>query len=220
MIKLLLIEDDPDLGRAIHDVLRTHRFDSTWVKTAEDAKRFVNTEQFDLLLLDIALPTLSGLDFLRTVRAEGVLTPIMMLTARDEITDRVIGLDAGADDYMGKPFAVDELLSRIRALLRRHLPQKSALWTIGDLVIDTARNQVKIKDEIIRLSKREFSLLCQLAARPSQVITRSQLTKNLDCDDQNDSNAIDVHVYSLRKKIGAKYISTVRGVGYLLEAPQ
>jgi DNA-binding response OmpR family regulator len=219
MIKVLLVEDDQDLGRALHEVLLAHQFQSTWVKSGEDGMRFLKSEQFDLLLFDIALPKISGLDLLAWTREAGLLAPVMMVTARDNVHDRVFGLDAGADDYLGKPFAVEELLSRIRALLRRHSERKTALWVVGDLTIDTARNQVKRGNEIIHLSKREFSLLCQLAGQTNRVLTRSQLTRGSGAEDFSESNAVDVHIYSLRKKIGAQYINTVRGIGYVLEAP-
>ena len=141
----------------------------------------------------------------------------VMLAAGWVAWANVIGLDGGADDYLAKPFAVEELLSRSRALLRRHLPQKTALWRVGALSIDTARRQVKLADEVLSLSKREYELLIMLAQSPGKVLTRAQLAQGSDAQDAGGSNAIDVHIYSLRKHLGANLISTVRGVGYALE---
>ncbi len=216
-MKVLLVEDDIGLGEALHAVLKLNQYDSTWVRTAEDAQRFLGSEKFDLHLFDIVLPGMSGLELLKNCRENDVDGPIMMLTARDGVTDRVIGLDGGADDYLAKPFAVEELLSRSRALLRRHLPQKTALWRVGALSIDTARRQVKLADEVLSLSKREYELLILLAQSPGKVLTRAQLAQGSDTQELGGSNAIDVHIYSLRKHLGANLISTVRGVGYALE---
>ena len=141
----------------------------------------------------------------------------MMLTARDSVFDRVLGLDAGADDYLPKPFATDELLSRIRALLRRKSAQKSAVWQVGRLTIETARRRVTIDGTVVSLSHREYDLLWRLASNPGKILTRRQLAIGSDAEYGADSNAIDVHIYSLRKKIGNDLIGTVRGVGYVLE---
>jgi DNA-binding response OmpR family regulator len=216
-MKVLLVEDDAQVGQALQQVLSGHDYAATWVRTAEDAKRFLAAEEFDMLLFDIVLPGESGLALLTWARAQSIDSPILMLTARDGVTDRVMGLDSGADDYLAKPFALDELLSRMRALLRRRSPQKSAMWTVGDVAIDTARRQVSVRQQPVPLSKREYDLLLKLATTPGKVITRVQLARGSDAEDVAESNAVDVHIYSLRKKLGSDVISTVRGIGYVLE---
>jgi DNA-binding response OmpR family regulator len=215
-MNLLLVEDDVPLGGSLQQLLRGAGYPTVWVRTAVDAKRFLGSESFDLLLLDIVLPDESGLQVLQWLRARGLLTPTMMLTARDSVSDRVSGLDGGADDYLAKPFAVPELLSRVRALLRRQGNQRSALWQIGAIEIDTARRKVNVGGDDVALSQREFDLLCALAVAPGKVITRSQLERTSTNGDELESNALDVHIHNLRKKLGSSCIETVRGVGYAL----
>jgi len=216
-MNILLVEDDSPLGGSLQQVLRGAGYQTIWVRTAVDAKRFLKSETFDLLLLDIVLPDGSGLEILMWVRSRGLLTPTMMLTARDSVTDRVKGLDGGADDYLPKPFAVPELLSRARALLRRQGNQKSAIWQVGDLEIDTARRKVRLGCKYVTLSKREFDLLYTLAQEPGKVMTRAYLERTSVNGDDSDSNALDVHIHNLRKKLGSDRIETVRGVGFALE---
>jgi DNA-binding response OmpR family regulator len=215
-MNLLLVEDDVPLGGSLQQLLRGAGYPTVWVRTAVDAKRFLDSESFDLLLLDIVLPDESGLQVLQWLRARGLLTPTMMLTARDSVSDRVSGLDGGADDYLAKPFAVPELLSRVRALLRRQGSQRSALWQIGAIEIDTKRRKVSVEGDEVALSQREFDLLCVLATEPGKVITRLQLERTSPNGDELESNALDVHIHNLRKKLGSSCIETVRGVGYAL----
>jgi DNA-binding response OmpR family regulator len=214
---LFLLEDDLPLGSSLQQVLREAGYPTVWVRTAADAKRFLSSEGFDLLLLDIVLPDGSGLDVLYWARSKAILTATMMLTARDSVSDRVNGLDGGADDYLPKPFAVPELLSRVRALLRRQGSQRSAVWQLGRIEVDTAKRRVRLDGNDIVLSRREFDLLCVLAQDPGKVITRAQLEKSSAVGDETDSNALDVHVHNLRRKLGATAIETVRGVGYALD---
>jgi DNA-binding response OmpR family regulator len=216
-MKLLLTEDDAQLGEALQAILLANGYAVTWVRSAEDAQRFIQGENFDLLLIDIVLPRMSGLELLRWTRDRAMESAVMMLTARDSVFDRVLGLDSGADDYLPKPFATDELLSRIRALLRRRSSQKSAVWQVGPLTIETARRRVMIDGNVVNLSQREYDLLWRLASNPGQVLTRRQLASGSESEHDVDSNAIDVHIYSLRKKLGNDLIGTVRGVGYVLE---
>jgi DNA-binding response OmpR family regulator len=215
-MNFLLVEDDSPLGSSLQQLLRGAGYPTIWVRTATDARRFLESEAFDLLLLDIVLPDDSGLEVLHWLRARGLQTPTMMLTARDSISDRVSGLDGGADDYLAKPFAVPELLSRVRALLRRQGNQRSAKWQIGDIEIDTARRKVSLGGDDVPLSQREFDLLCALAAEPGKVITRATLERTSPVSTEPESNALDVHIHNLRRKLGASYIETVRGVGYAL----
>jgi DNA-binding response OmpR family regulator len=216
-MKLLLTEDDAQLGEALQAILVTNGYAVTWVRSAEDAQRFIASEDFDLMLIDIVLPRMSGLDLLLWTRNRTTDSAVMMLTARDSVLDRVLGLDSGADDYLPKPFSTDELLSRIRALLRRRSSQKSSMWQVGALTIDTARRRVTINGNAVNLSHREYELLWRLAGNPGQVLTRRQLASGSEAEYASESNAVDVHIYSLRKKLGNDLIGTVRGVGYVLE---
>jgi DNA-binding response OmpR family regulator len=201
-MKLLSVEDDVPLGLAPKNSLESNGYNVTWVRTAEDARRFLSAEQFDLLLIDIVLPHESGLDLVVWCRQLRIDTSVMMLTARD---------------YLAKPFALEELLSRMRALLRRSTSQRSSVWSIGRLSIDTVGRRVSRGAETVNLSRREYDLLLKLATSPGRVLTRIQLARGSAAEGASDSNAVDVQIYSLRKKLGPEFISTVRGVGYALE---
>ena len=216
-MKVMLLEDDQPLGRSLVQVLTQQGHAPLWLRDIASARRHVEVDQFDLLLLDIVLPDGSGLDLLAELRQRGVETAIMMLTARESVADRVLGLDGGADDYLAKPFAVEELMSRIRALQRRGRTQLSALWSVGDLRIDTARRKVWVGEQEMALSAREYDILQALAAHPGKVMTRGDIASATRQFDVHESNALDVHVYNLRRKLGAERIGTVRGVGYVLE---
>ena len=216
-MKVMLLEDDQPLGRSLVQVLTQQGHAPLWLRDIASARRHLAVESFDLLLLDIVLPDGSGLDLLAALRQQGLETAIMMLSARDSVADHVLGLDGGADDYLGKPFAIEELLSRIRALQRRGRTQLTALWSVGDLRIDTARRKVWVADEEISLSTREYDILQALAAQPGKVLTRGDIANATRQIDVHESNALDVHIYNLRKKLGADRIATVRGVGYVLE---
>jgi DNA-binding response OmpR family regulator len=213
----LLVEDDGPLGSSLQEVLTKAGYATTWVRCAEDAKRFLAAEEFGLAVLDIVLPGESGLELLAWMRGRHLGTPIVMLTARDSVSDRVRGLDGGADDYVPKPFAVEELLSRIRAVTRRIGPQRSAHWQIGKLAIDTAGRRVRMAERDITLSQREFDVLLVLASEPGKVFTRAQIERSVTAQGGGDSNAVDVHIHNLRKKLGSEAIATVRGIGYVLE---
>jgi DNA-binding response OmpR family regulator len=217
-MRVLLVEDDLSLGSSLARVLRQESLPALWVRSCAEARQFLGSESFDLMLLDIVLPDGSGLDVLTWLRARQMDVPVMMLTARDSVSDRVTGLDAGADDYLPKPFAMEELLSRIRVLLRRRGKQLSAVWSVGSLSIDTARRKVALDDQPVSLSSREYSILAVLAADPGRVMTRLEIESSLSLTDGTESNTLDVHIYNLRRKIGADRISTVRGVGYALES--
>lgn len=217
MSNILLVEDDLPLGNSLQRVLTLAGHHVVWLRNGSDARRFLGDMDFALLLLDIGLPDELGLDVLAWFRQLGRQTPVMLLTARDSVGERVQGLDAGADDYLGKPFAMEELLSRVRALLRRQSGQASNVWQLGPLSIDTARRRVLLNAQEVTLSAREYDILLALAAEPGRVLTRAQIEARHQLSDTLDSNATDVHVYKLRKKLGNEWISTVRGVGYVLE---
>jgi len=213
----LLVEDDVPLGSSLKEALSKVGYGTTWVRRADDAKRFLAAEEFGLVLLDIVLPGESGFELLAWIRSQDLRTSVVMLTARDAISDRVRGLDGGADDYLPKPFAIEELLSRIRAVTRRSGPQRSAQWHIGKLTIDTSGRRVCAGERDIALSQREFDVLLVLASEPGKVFTRSQIERSSATQGLADSNAVDVHIHNLRRKLGSEYIGTVRGVGYVLE---
>ena len=217
-MKVMLLEDDQPLGRSLVQVLTQQGHAPLWLRDIASARRHIAVDAFDLLLLDIVLPDGSGLDLLAELRQRGVETAIMMLTARESVADRVLGLDGGADDYLAKPFAIEELMSRIRALQRRGRAQLSSLWSVGDLRIDTARRKVWVAEQEMALSAREYDILQALAAHPGKVMTRGDIASATRQLDVHESNALDVHVYNLRRKLGAERIATVRGVGYVLEA--
>ena len=216
-MNLLLVEDDPHFGRALHEVLLAQRYRNTWVRDAVAARRFLDSETFDLALLDIVLPGESGLDLLKWLRTSGKALPVMMLTARDAVTDRVLGLDSGAD--AGQKLLHGEWLREVvvRSLLRRRGEQRAALWQVGNLAIDTVHRRVSRNGIAIVLTPREFALLLALAARPGKVMTRAELARGSDAQSPEEGNAVDVQIHSLRKKLGPQSIGTLRGVGYFLE---
>lgn len=217
-MRLLLLEDDLQLGKALQTALTQSEFQSIWVRRVLDAKAMLAAESFAAALLDIGLPDGSGLDVLTWLRANGNNIPVIMLTARDAIDDRVRGLDAGADDYLPKPFAIPELLSRIRALTRRSAGFVEQVWRIGKLSIEPARQRVILDDVLLDLPLREYTLLLELARSAGRFVTRSQLEHVVfNSDATIESNALEVHIHHLRKKLGAERIKTIRGVGYLLE---
>ena len=219
-MKILLVEDDAPLGRSLLHLLTDQGHATMWLRELAPARQHLLADSFDLLLLDIVLPDGSGLDLLAELRARGVALPIMMLTARDAVTDRVAGLDGGADDYLAKPFSIDELLSRVRALQRRarsSIGALSAVWSVGELSIDTARRRVCLQGAEVALSAREYDILAALATEPGKVMTRRDIERGSQLLDTTESNTLDVHIYNLRKKLGSQRIGTVRGVGYVLE---
>ena len=217
-MRLLLLEDDLQLGKALQTALTQSEFQSIWVRRVLDAKTMLAVEPFTAALLDIGLPDGSGLDVLAWLRASGNAIPVIMLTARDAVDDRVRGLDAGADDYLPKPFAIPELLSRIRALTRRSAGFVEQVWRIGKLSIEPARQRVLLDNALLDLPLREYTLLLELARNAGRFVTRSQLEQVVFNSDANiESNALEVHIHHLRKKLGAERIKTIRGVGYLLE---
>ncbi len=217
-MRLLLLEDDLQLGKALQTALTQSEFQSIWVRRVLDAKAMLAAEPFAAALLDIGLPDGSGLDVLTWLRTSGNAIPVIMLTARDAVEDRVRGLDAGADDYLPKPFAISELLSRIRALTRRSVGFVEQVWRIGKLSIEPARQRVMLDDALLELPQREYTLLLELARSAGRFVTRSQLEQVIFSSDAIiESNALEVHIHHLRKKLGAERIKTIRGVGYLLE---
>lgn len=216
-MRLLLVEDDLMLGAAMQRVLQQESFAVDWVKDSEEAELALNSPLYDLLLLDLGLPGKNGLDILRDLRKRKDSTPVIILTARDAISDRITGLDCGADDYMVKPFDPDELAARIRALLRRRDGRIEPIIRYGKLTLNLATHELSCQDAPVQLSLREFSIISLLLERPGATISREQLEEHLyGWNEEIESNAIEVHIHNLRKKIGQNMIRTVRGVGYMM----
>ena len=215
---ILLVEDDELLGDGIRVGLGQYGYTVCWLKDGQSAMQSLKEEKFDLIVLDLGLPKVSGIAVLKFLRSKNMNTPVLILTACDAIEDRIVGLDAGADDYMTKPFDLDELCARIRALLRRAHGRVDSILTYGDISIDPASHIIFYKDELRNISRREFVLLQKFIENQGKVITRNQLTQTLyGWGDEVDSNALEVHIHNIRKKFGADLIRTVRGVGYMME---
>jgi len=216
-MRLLLVEDDGMIGEAVRTGLRQEGFTVDWVRDAESADTAVKAESYALVLLDLGLPRKGGLDWLRELRRGGNRMPVLVLTARDAVPDRVAGLDSGADDYLVKPFDLDELAARVRALLRRHAGRAEPLLKHAELTLDPAARVAVFKGEPMNLSAREFALLAALLERPGAILSRAQLEQRLyGWGEEIESNAVEVHIHHLRKKLGADFIRNVRGLGYTL----
>lgn len=214
---ILLIEDDLDLGRALQAALKVEGLSSEWRRRVVDAPRALDGTTFDCVLLDLSLPDGSGLELLTRWRREGYSLPVIVITARSAVEDRLAGLDGGADDFVIKPFATAELVSRIRAVLRRSARQASEVWALGALVIEPRRHVASLHGQALDLSPREFRLLLELAREPGAVVAKGVLAQKLEpLGEPVDFAAIEVHVSNLRRKIGSASVRTVRGVGYML----
>lgn len=214
-MRLLLIEDDPILGDGLRAGLSTEGYAVDWSQDAEAGEHALQAEAYAALILDLSLPGKDGLSLLRELRAEGFELPVLILTARDTVEDRVQGLDSGADDYLLKPFALDELSARLRALLRRAGGRAEPMLKHGDLILEPAAHRVTLGGETVALSAREFALLHELLAHRGKVLSRAQLEDSLySWGAEVESNTVEVHIHHLRKKLGKSLIRTVRGVGY------
>ena len=216
-MRILLVEDDPQLGDGLTIGLRQAGFAVDWVKDGNSADRALQSETFDLVVLDLGLPRLSGMEVLTRARSRRQTLPMLILTARDATGDKVSGLDAGADDYLVKPVDLDELAARIRALTRRSAGRAAPLLTRGNLALDPAAHSVTLAGAPVELSSREFSLLQMLLENAGRVLSRSQLEQSVyGWRDEPDSNALEVHIHHLRRKLGSELIRTLRGVGYTI----
>lgn len=216
-MRILLVEDDPQLGDGLATGLRQAGFAVDWLSEGHSADRALQAENFELIVLDLGLPGLSGMEVLKRARARGQTMPILILTARDATGDKVSGLDAGADDYLVKPIDLDELTARIRALIRRSAGRAAPLLVHDKLTLDPAARQISLAGQAVELSAKEFSLLQMLLENAGRVLTRSQLEQSLyGWGDEPDSNALEVHIHHLRKKLGSELIRTLRGVGYTI----
>jgi two-component system OmpR family response regulator/two-component system response regulator QseB len=216
-MRVLIVEDDPQLGDGLMVGLRQSGFAVDWLKDGEAADRALASEEFDLLVLDLGLPRLAGMELLRRLRGRGQQLPVLILTARDATAEKIAGLDAGADDYLVKPVDIDELAARLRALSRRTAGRAAPLLNHGDVVLDPASRRVTVADFPVELSAREFAVLHALLANAGRVMTRTQLEGSIyGWRDEPDSNALEVHIHHLRKKLGPDFIKTLRGVGYTI----
>ena len=216
-MRLLLVEDDPMIGESVHAGLQQDGFAVDWVQDGRAAELALETNAYDTLLLDLGLPRKTGLDVLAALRRRGDSIPVLILTARDAVADRVKGLDAGADDYLVKPFDLEELSARVRALLRRKSGRADPVLQVGGLSINPATHEVTLDGKSISLSAREFALINALAARPGVVYSRAQLEEKLyGWGQEVESNTVEVYVHSLRRKLGPNLIQNVRGVGYMV----
>ncbi len=216
-MRLLLVEDDTMIGESVLDLLRAEHYAVDWVKDGEMADTALRTQTYDLVLLDLGLPRRDGLAVLRDLRARKDRTPVLVATARDALAQRVEGLDAGADDYVLKPYELDEVLARIRALLRRAAGRAEPVYEHQGVSIDPATREVTVHGQPVLLSAREWAVLEPLLARPGLVLSRAQLEEKLySWKDEVSSNAVEVYIHGIRKKLGPDIIQNVRGVGYLV----
>jgi two-component system OmpR family response regulator/two-component system response regulator QseB len=217
-MRILLVEDDPQLGRATQLGLDQLGYAVDWVQSAEDAEISIKLHQYQCLLLDLGLPRQDGMSLLKKLRAAGFEQSILILTARDQIPDRIMGLDSGADDFIVKPYDLDELAARIRSVRRRLVGRSREILTHRGVEIDTAARQVKLHGESVNLTTREFNILQILFEHLGQIITKDQLEQALySWGDEIESNTIQVHIHHLRKKLGKELIRTLHAVGYVID---
>jgi len=216
-MRVLVVEDDRLLGDALRVGLAQAGFQVEWVRDGEAASAVLASDRFAAVVLDLGLPKLSGLALLERLRARKDAVPVLILTARDAVPDRIAGLDAGADDYLVKPVDLGELAARLRALIRRGAGRAAPLLTVGPLAIDPAAHAVRFRNRPVELSAREVALLHELANAAGRVLSKEQLVERLyGWGEEIESNAIEVHVHHLRRKLARDAIVTVRGVGYLV----
>jgi DNA-binding response OmpR family regulator len=216
-MRILLVEDDTLLGEGLLQGLQRDNQSVDWVKNGEFALTAMTNTPYDVVILDIGLPKMSGLEVLKKARSQGQQTPILILTAQDAVTDRVAGLDAGADDYLTKPFELTELNARLRALARRARGLSEQTIRYANIELNPAAHTVSFNSQSVDLSRREFAMLEALLSSVGRVLSRAQLEEKLYAwGDEIESNVIEVHIHHLRKRFGAELIKTVRGIGYLV----
>lgn len=217
-MRILLVEDDYQLGDAVKTGLTQLGCVVDWLHDGESARVAVRSESFEAIILDLGLPKLSGLGFLQSIRQEGNTTPVIILTARDSVEDRVKGLDSGADDYLTKPFDLNELGARVRALVRRSTGRADSVIQYQHIMLDPAAHAVYAHQVSVNVPRREFALLQKLLENVGQVLSREQLMQSIyGWEEEVDSNALEVHIHNLRKKLDINFIRTIRGVGYMIE---
>jgi len=219
-MRLLIAEDDPDLARQLTKALADAGYTVDHAADGEEAHHLGDTEPYDAIVLDLGLPTIDGVTVLRRWREEGRMTPVLILTARDQWSEKVAGFDAGADDYVTKPFHMEEVIARLRALIRRAAGIASPEMSCGPLRVDTRAGRASVDGNPVKLTANELKVLVYLMHHQGKVISRTELTEHIyDQDFDRDSNTIEVFVGRLRKKLDVELIQTVRGLGYRLEPP-
>ena len=217
-MKILMIEDDLAIGQALLSVFQDEGHSAVWLRLIATAAARLKAEHFDAVILDLSLPDGDGTSLLRDLRADGVRAPVLIISARDSLQERLNGFNLGADDYLIKPFEIPELLVRLRAIVRRSLNgQDEPLWRAGELVLDEGRMAVTRAGTALTLSKTEFALLLTLMKQANRVLTRAELEKRALPYSEGQTQTLDVHIFNLRKKIGESAIRTVRGVGYMVQ---
>ncbi|HTL21996.1 MAG TPA: response regulator [Steroidobacteraceae bacterium] len=220
-MRILLVEDDQMLGEAVRDGLRQEGYVVDWVQDAGAALAALSTSSFNALVLDLGLPGRDGLSVLRWLRQNGRATPVVIVTARDRISDRIGGLDAGADDYLLKPFDIEELCARLRAITRRASGCADSVLTIGDVVLDLRQRTLTCQGASASLTAREYAVIELLMRKAGCLVTRAEIEEELyGFDDHIASNAIEVHIHNLRRKLGARFITNLKGRGYRVENPR
>jgi two-component system response regulator QseB len=218
-MRILLVEDDAMIGKTLQQALQQDGYAVDWVSDGRAAQAAIAAadDAYAMVLLDLGLPKKDGIELLRDLRRQGNRIRVLVVTARDAVADRVAGLDAGADDYLTKPFSLDELGARMRALLRRDVAREDNVLRHGDLALDTATHAVTKNGRPVDLSAREFTLLAALLERPGAALSKAQLEERMyRWGDEVESNTVEVHIHKLRKKLGSETIRTLRGVGYAL----
>lgn len=217
-MRILLVEDDTLMGDGVKAGIAQDGYAVDWVQDGKSALAAIEAERYDLVLLDLGLPRMSGLELLTHLRSRGNAVPVLILTARDRVADRVAGLDAGADDYLVKPFDLEELGARVRALARRQAGRAEPEIRYGDIVLDPAGHTVTRGGKPVELSPREFAVLRELLQNTGTVLSKARLEQSLyGWDQEVESNAVEVHIHHLRRKLGSKLIRTLRGIGYTVE---
>ena len=217
-MRVLLVEDDPLLGSGVKEGLSQAGYTVDWVTDGDVAESVLRCEPFDMVVLDLGLPGRDGLEVVRALRERGQHTPVLILTARDAVDDRVRGLDSGADDYLPKPFDLDELCARLRALQRRHAGRPHPLLRHGALTLDPAAHRVTLEGKEVNLSAREYTVLELLLENAGRVMSRGRLEEALyGWDGSVESNSLEVFIHHLRRKLGSDLIKTIRGVGYMVD---
>jgi len=217
-MRILIAEDDIMLGRSLKKGVEAAGYNADWVEDGEAALIASTSDDFALLILDMNLPKLSGIEVLKNLRIKGKKIPVLILTARSELENRIDGLDSGADDYMVKPFDLSELLARIRALVRRSHGRAEEKIAVGDIEVDIAAKMVRKKNEMMVLPAKEFKLLSLLVQNMGKIISKTEIENNIyDLDERFESNTVEVIIYNLRRKFGKNLIKTARGTGYVIE---
>jgi DNA-binding response OmpR family regulator len=220
-MRLLLVEDNDSIGKGIHSGLSQAGYAVDWVKDGLTAQSALKTEDYDAAVLDIGLPKQSGLEVLSDLRASGNEIPVLILTARDSVNDRIIGLDYGADDYMIKPFDLDELNARLRAIMRRSAGRSSPKVVHGNIELDPASHTVMHNGEVVDIPPKAFAILQALLENAGRVMSRTRLEESMySWKDELESNAVEVHIHTIRKALGKDLIRTIRGVGYIVDKPK